>query len=34
MCGIVTVRVDVMCGNCKCVAILVTCNMYLLDYLD
>jgi hypothetical protein len=32
MCGFVTVRVDVMCGNCTCVTILVMCNMYLLDY--
>jgi hypothetical protein len=23
-----------MCGNCNCVAILVTCNMYLLVYPD
>jgi hypothetical protein len=34
MCGIVTVRVDEMCGNCSCVTILVICNMYLLDYPD
>jgi hypothetical protein len=34
MCGIVTVRVDVMTDNCNCETILVMCNMYLLDYPD
>jgi hypothetical protein len=31
MCGIATVRVDVMFGNCTSVTILVMCNMHLLD---
>jgi hypothetical protein len=32
MCGTVTVRVDVMCGNCNCESILVICNINLLDW--